>query len=86
MFIVELEGDGITSRAVIRKGTVVTRSKVTPIGHELTFYDENGQRIEKLDIWRDSKKIAVEGSYSIPFGQHHGRESIVVCWRGYASR
>ena len=58
----------MTSRAVVRKGTIVVRSKVIPVGHELNFFDEKGQKIERLDIWRDDKKIEVEGSYTIPFG------------------
>ena len=39
MFIVELEGERVTSRAVIRKGTIITQNKKTEIGHELTFFD-----------------------------------------------
>lgn len=45
MFIVEIEGEGVTSRAIIRKGTIILKNKVTPTGHQLTFFDQNGQQI-----------------------------------------
>ena len=33
MFIVELEAEGITSRAVIRKGTIILKNNIIPVGH-----------------------------------------------------
>jgi hypothetical protein len=42
LFIVDLEGEGLSSRAIIRKGTIIVKNKVISAGHELTFYDENG--------------------------------------------
>lgn len=68
MFIVELEGEGVTSRAIIRKGTIILKNKLTPVGHQLTFYDELGQQIDKLQLWRDNKRIEVDKSFNIPFG------------------
>ena len=55
------------------------------MGHQLTFYDENGKQIETLSLWRDNKKVEVSGSYTIPFGSQ-GRELIIPVYRGYAQR
>lgn len=54
-----MEGEGISSRALIRRGKIILQNKPTPIGHELTFFDGEGQPIPHLTIWRDGKKIQV---------------------------
>lgn len=59
-FIIEVEGDGILSRAIVRKGKIVVENAVTSTGHELTFYDEEGSQLSELFIWRNSKKIEVK--------------------------
>ena len=45
------------SRAIIRKGKIITKSKITPVGHEFSFYDEKGEKIKKLSVWRDCKRV-----------------------------
>ena len=38
-----------------------------------------------MSIWRDNKRIDVDNSYTIPFG-NQGTESLIVCYNGYAQR
>jgi hypothetical protein len=54
---VELEGEGISSRAIIRRGKIIVQNKSTAVGHELTFFDGEGQPIPELILWRDGKKV-----------------------------
>lgn len=82
-FIVELEGDTVTSRAVIRKGSIFLKNKLIPEGHKLSFFDQEGKQINELTIWREGKKIDVKGSYIIPFGPQ-GREKLIASYRDYA--
>ena len=49
-------GDGISSRAVIRKGALVCLWKTTLAGKELQFFDDEGKRINELDLWIRGKK------------------------------
>lgn len=81
----ELEGDGITSRAIIRKGHIFLKNKPVLTGHELTFYDEEGKQIDKLVIWRDNKKIDVKEKYFIPYGPQSS-EYIIAVHNNHAER
>lgn len=42
LFIVDLEGEGVISRAVIRKGQITCLDSLTEAGQKLSFFDENG--------------------------------------------
>ncbi len=81
----ELEGEGISSRAIIRRGKIIVQNKPTAIGHELTFFDGEGQSIPKLTLWRDGKKVQVEQKYFIPYGPQNSEQIIAVC-NGYAEQ
>ena len=61
----------------------MVKNTPTAIGHKLTFYDEEGILIPQLGLWRDGKKITVDGSYTIPFGSQ-GREEIIPVLNKYA--
>jgi len=50
-YIVELVGEGITSRAVIRKGAIACFEESHIDGKLLKFYDESGHPIENIKIW-----------------------------------
>lgn len=42
-FIIDLQSETTSSRAVIRKGQIHCVDSVTPEGHYLGFYDQDGQ-------------------------------------------
>ena len=60
IFIIDFQGDGVLSRAVIRRGSIVCVKRPTLAGIELRFYLENGIAIQDLDIWLKGKKIHVK--------------------------
>ena len=45
VYVVEFIGNGISSRALIRKGTLRLLEKIGPAGHELRILDEKNQKI-----------------------------------------
>lgn len=68
IYVVDLDGSGISSRAVIRKGAIFCLSRVTVAGVLLKFYDESGRKEKNLRLWLRDQYINVKDSYLIPFG------------------
>ena len=79
----ELESEGISSRAFIRKGGIAFISKVVTDGLEIKFYNEKGQHMEELELWFGDKKHEVKDVYTIPFGERPERHRICVVKDGY---
>jgi hypothetical protein len=51
VYIVDLQGETVTSRAVIRKGTIICVDTFTEAGQQFSFFDQNGRPLtEKDDI------------------------------------
>ena len=71
VWIVELEGEGIISRAFIVKGAISNHSTLNSVGHELSFFDEEGKQIKELDIWMSGKKHHVVDKFTIPYGTEY---------------
>ena len=46
VWIVELEGEGISSRAFIQKGSISGLATLNTAGLEVKFYGENGKQIK----------------------------------------
>ena len=67
VYIVELESESVSSRALIRKGGIAFIKEVKTDGVELKFYDEKGQRLSDLELWFGEQKKYVRDSYLIPF-------------------
>ena len=62
LFIVDLEGDEVVSRAVIRKGQIVCIDSVTEAGQKLSFFDNNGKPIGEscnLKLWVRDRPVAL---------------------------
>lgn len=67
MWIVDLEADEMSSRAVIIKGGITTIQKTTTNGLEISFFNEAGALIEDMYIWMNNKKHSINKKYVIPF-------------------
>lgn len=83
-WIIDLEGEGISSRAFIRKGAIAIINSINTAGTQLKFYDENGTQIKDYKIWLDGKKLSVESSFIIPFGEIDKNLNIIVTKEGYS--
>lgn len=86
MWIVELEGEGISSRAFIRKGAIASTNTNNSVGTELKFFDETGTRIKDLTIWMEGKRHNVASFFTIPYGETDKNVDLIVTKDGYAER
>lgn len=57
VFIVDLQGDTITSRAIIRKGAILCLESFTEAGQKFSFYDQEGRHLTH----KDGLKVWVQG-------------------------
>ena len=63
VFIVDLQGDTITSRAIIRKGAILCLQSYTEAGQQFSFYDQGGRPLTQKDglkIWVKGKPKALK--------------------------
>lgn len=49
MYIVDLQGEGISSRAIIKKGAIICLDSPSEAGMQIKFYDEDGQKLTQKD-------------------------------------
>lgn len=84
VWIVEFEGEGISSRAFIRKGGIANFNSNNSAGTELKFYDESGVQIQDYQIWMEGKKHQVKNSFTIPYGEAGKNLNLIVTKDGYA--
>ena len=83
VYIVELESEGVSSRAFIRKGGIAFISQVLTDGVDIKFYNEKGEHMKDLELWFADKKHEVKDSYMIPFGERYETHRICVVKDGY---
>jgi len=67
VYIVDFRGEGLSSRAVIRRGSIVALQKLTLTGVEIRFYQEDSTPIEELYVWCNNKRIHVKDKHIIPY-------------------
>lgn len=66
--MVDLQGEGVTSRAVIRKGTIICLSSLTEAGQKFTFFDQNGKSLTEddgLKVWIRNKPMKLTENWTI---------------------
>ncbi|CAD8142905.1 unnamed protein product [Paramecium octaurelia] len=89
IFIVEFIGNGISSRALIKKGRLQLRETITAAGHRFQIFDENFELCtgEKTGVWIDKKFYNVDQSRKeilIPFGQRDQQFNAVIVHDNFA--
>jgi hypothetical protein len=69
VFVVELIGNGKSSRAMVQKGYLTTLQEITPAGHAFTVLDENGKRVTDVSGWLGGREFSPdkEGRILVPF-------------------
>ncbi len=80
-FVIELIGNGKSSRAVIRKGALRYVERRTAAGHALTIVDADGQAIcEGASAWFGGREFVPDerGELRIPYGER-GQGRILLC-------
>ncbi|MEM7316862.1 MAG: hypothetical protein AAF497_27335, partial [Planctomycetota bacterium] len=87
VYVIDFIGNGKSSRAVIRKGTLHHLVKTTADGHLFTVFDEAGERVKDVSIWMSGQNYESEpdGTVMVPFSTSPTRQPIVLTHDGFSS-
>lgn len=80
VYIVDFIGNGRSSRALIRKGSLKHLVRTTPVGQSFTILDGSGVQIKQASIWLAGHEYPAQddGSILVPFSTSPGRQPIVI--------
>jgi hypothetical protein len=80
VYVIELIGNGISSRALIRKGRLTFTQRIGSAGHVFIIYDESGNKLSDASIWLSGHEHIAEenGEIAVPFSSKPGRQKIVI--------
>jgi hypothetical protein len=84
IYIVDFRADGVSSRAVIRRGSIVALQKMTLVGIEIKFYEEDSKPINELDVWCNNKLTHVKDKHVIPYGTAAQNVRLIAVKDGFA--
>ena len=83
LYVVECSGQGVASRALVRKGRLRATERRDAAGHVFAALDEEGKVVKGAKLWLDGTvfKADESGEISVPFattGKSAGRKTAVV--------
>ena len=80
VYVVELIGNGLSSRAVIRKGRLQLTSRTGAAGHVVRVFDEEGNHLKDAAVRLGAREYEADddGEILIPFSTDGGRRSVVI--------
>ncbi len=80
VYVVELIGNGLSSRAVIHKGRLQFTERLGAAGHVFTVRDGSGTRLLNAAIWFGGKNYVADknGEIGLPYSTSPGRRSMVL--------
>lgn len=85
IYVVELIGNGVSSRALVRKGRLTLTERIGSAGHVFTVYDEKGNLLPDAVLWMGNREYKAEkGEIHIPFSGKPKREQVVVTNNGFS--
>ena len=86
-YVVELIGNGKSSRALVQKGWFNVLQELNPAGHAFTVLDESGQRVADARAWLGGRAFepAQDGRILVPFTTEPKPETLVVQQAGFAA-
>ena len=80
VYVVELVGNGVSSRAVIRKGSLRVVERRSAAGHAFSVFDERGNPVKDAVGYFSGREIAADadGEILVPFRADAGNGVLVV--------
>lgn len=66
-WVVEFIGNGVSSRALVRKGALTYRVRPSVAGHIFNISDESGAPVETAAIYLGARKFSGQGEIVVPF-------------------
>ncbi|MCX7009613.1 MAG: hypothetical protein NTY53_20610, partial [Kiritimatiellaeota bacterium] len=87
VYVVELIGNGKSSRALVQKGRLGVLQEVTAGGHAFTVLDEANHKLADARAWLGGREFTPEkdGRIVVPFSTAPKSETIIVQHGGFAS-
>ncbi len=87
VYVVELIGNGKSSRALVQKGRFDVLQEATSAGHAFAVLDEGGKRVAGASGWLGGRELAAdtEGRILVPFTTAPKSESLVIRKDGFSS-
>ena len=95
VFVIEFMGNGISSRAVVRRGGLSYLEQKTISGHLLTLISEDNavcvpgdqsQPESSTGVWLSGRflRANAQGQVVIPYGQNERQETLILVHQGFA--
>lgn len=87
IWIIEFIGNGMSSRAVVRKGRLQYVSRTTSAGHLVTVLNRDNAPAKDAAVWLGGRKFEPDdkGRIVVPFTSEPGRQPIVLTDGDFAS-
>ncbi len=80
VYVVDFIGNGKSSRALVRKGTLRHLVRTNTAGHVFTVLDEKNQKLADASLWLAGQQYKADknGLIAVPFSNQPGRQPIVL--------
>ncbi|MGE5194311.1 MAG: hypothetical protein ACM3U2_17615, partial [Deltaproteobacteria bacterium] len=80
VYVIDLIGNGRSSRALLRKGRLYHLVQASPAGQVFTILDENHKQVKDATVWLSEHEYQAgkEGLINVPFSTSPGRQPIVI--------
>jgi hypothetical protein len=86
VYVVELIGNGKSSRALVQKGRMTFSVRNGSAGHVFRVYDAAGARVKTAALWIDghSYETDKDGEIAVPFSTKPGRQPFIITHNGFS--
>ena len=80
VFVIELIGNGKSSRALIRKGRLKYHERITSAGHRFIVLDDADRKVMRASLWLSGHEYRSEkdGTILVPFTNKPGQQKIIL--------
>ncbi len=87
VYVIELIGNGRSSRALIRKGRLGFMQRLGAAGHVFTVFDENNAQVTDVALWLGGQEYRPDdrGEITVPFSTAPGTVKFVLTRGEFAS-
>ena len=87
VYVIDFIGNGISSRAVVRKGTLRYLVRTGAAGQEFTVLNEANELVQNATIWIRGQEYEAQenGTIIVPFSTKPGRQALVISHDGLAA-
>lgn len=84
IYVIDLIGNGKSSRAIVRKGKLRFVSRNTIAGQAFRVFDENQSALANATIWMEGREYRADdnGQITLPYTNQPGRQAIIISHDG----